>query len=248
MGMLPVQSKEIYPIMSFINKTSSDELVLDSLFSSKEKREIGYVLRMESHTDNDEVINANDDKPFYHIIPIIGKTNKSVTLLNANIEEYNTIGGYHINKDESTKRLLDALAEIDNDSNDPMEFQLKKKAFDCLVKEKFVFCLKSKLYNIKKSSLQAITLSPLSLDVVFNVIEDADYINADMKLKIGNELFNYSDIDTARSDNEICVINDVYYFVKNYKVSQYLANYPGNLKMVNSYKDEFFDQIGRSTY
>ncbi len=243
MGMLPVQSNEIYPIMSFINKTSSDELVLDSLFSSKEKRELGFVLRMESHTDNDEVINTNDDKQFYRIIPIIGKTNKSTTLLSANIEEYNTIGGYHINKDESTKRILDALAEIDYDSNDPMEFQLKKTAFDCLVKEKFVFCLKSKLYNIKKSSLQAITLSPLSLDIVFNVSEDNDYINAGMKLKIGDELYNYSDIDTLRSDNEICVINDIYYFVKNYKVSQYLANYPGNLKMVNSYKDEFFDQV-----
>ncbi len=241
-GMLPVVNKEVYPVMSFINKTSSDELVLESLFSSKEKRELGFVLRLESSTNEDGSERDNEEQR-YNVIPFIGKASKSGDILNTNIEEYQGLSDYQINTDESTKKLMNLLGEIDNDANGPMEFQLRKRAFDYVLKEKFVYGLKDGLYNIKKSSLQQITLSPLSLDIVFNVSGNTDFIASEMQIKIGDNTYAYSDIDASRSNNEICVINDVYYFVKNYKVRQYLANYPGQLKMVSSYGDEFFNQV-----
>lgn len=236
LGLVPVVQKEIDPIMSFINKTSSEELILDSLFSKKEQRNVGFVLRLESNAEDDE-------KQFYKIIPVLGKTNKTGTLLNSNIEEYEGSAEFQIHKGDETKKLLDTVNEIDGLDSGPIEFQLKKRAFQYLVNEKFVFGLKTNGYNIKKSNLQKIDLSPIHVDIVFDITADTHFVFSEMKIKIGDRILNHEAIDVVYSTSEICVIDNVYHFVKNYKVSQYLANYPGRLKMVKKHKDDFFKQI-----
>jgi len=247
-GAVPLVNKEIDPYTSFINKTSSDELVLESLFSKKEQRDIGFILRLESDEDtlSDDSIRDHyngETNQFYNIIPIIGKTNKTGKILNGNIEEYHGSSDFQIQKNESTKELLDILEDIQPGIDGPVEFQQRKRAYKNLVKEKFIFGLKPNLYNIKKSNLQPIDLSPIPMDIVFDIWEDVNFIYAELKIKIGDEVLNYTEVDTTRSTNEICVIKDVFYFTKNYKVSQYIANYPGKLKMVKTHKFEFFEKV-----
>ena len=78
-GLIPISNEEADTVVRFINKTSSDELILDSIFSNKEKRDIGFVLRLEySESTNN---NSNHDDFWYQIIPIIGKTNKELGMI-----------------------------------------------------------------------------------------------------------------------------------------------------------------------
>ncbi|MBI9069661.1 MAG: DEAD/DEAH box helicase [Salinivirgaceae bacterium] len=243
-GLVPVENEEIDPYKSFINKTSSKELVFEGLFSNKQKRDVGFVLRFDIlRNDEDSVVEDNDFESFYEIVPIIGKTNKTETVLHTNIEAYVSNSDYQINKSINTKKLLDAVGEISWESDGPIEFQLKKRAFKYLTKESFIYGLKENAYALKKGNLVDIDVSPICLDIIFEIKKDANFIYSEMKIKVGDIVFNYQDIDFSKSDYQICVIHDIYYFVKNYKVSQYLKNYPGNLKMVNTHQNDFFKQV-----
>jgi len=244
-GMIPVIHAEIDPYKSFINKTSSEELVIEGLITNKESRDMGFVLRLSTSNAISDSLGADNENHslVYNIVPIIGKTNKGGNLLISNIEEYEPLSEFQVYKTEKTKELLDVLNELNGDAHSPLAFQLKKRAFKYLVAEKFVFGLKENTYSVKKTNLDNIVLSPIDLDIVFEISNSTDFINSEMKIKIGDDIFRYDDIDSARSTSEICAINDVFYFVKNFKVSQYLTNYPGNLKMVKSHKDDFFTQV-----
>ncbi len=246
-GLVPVFNDKLDPIMRFINKTSSNEIVLDGLSVNKQKRNIGFVLKLKGddyYNDyNTDSLSTENNLGDYEIIAIIAKSNKSGTLLNSNFEKFEGSALYQINKSENTKELLDTIDKIKGDTDAPTEFQHKKKAFKLLLNEKFVFTLKKDKYSIKKSNLEKISLSPINLDIVFEISEDSSFISSELKIKIGDNLLNFNNIDTSKSSNDICVINNVFYFAKNYKVSQYIANYPGILKMVSSYKDNFFKQI-----
>ncbi|MDA3893741.1 MAG: DEAD/DEAH box helicase [Salinivirgaceae bacterium] len=236
-GMIPVVQKEIDPLLSFLNKTSSEELYLEGLVSEKDQREFGFVLRMNSK--NEESL-----EKYYEIIPIVGKTNKAGNILNTYINEYSDFLNLRIQKSEITRNLLDIVAELKEiKENSLLDFQINKRAFKLLAKEKYVFGLKENTYSDKKTNIQEIELSALEIDLVFEVSENDDYLVSTMRLKKGNEVLELNAIDSTKSTNEIIVINDVYYFVKNHKVSRYLADYPDSLKMVKNHSSDFFNQV-----
>jgi hypothetical protein len=157
-GMIPVLHEEMDPFKSFINRTSSKELVLEGLISTKEKREFGFVLRhiVDSTNEDEDFFETHNFLGNYEIIPIIGKTNKGGSVLNGNIEEYALANDYQINKSENSKELLHLLSELKGDSGSPLAFQLKKRAFSYLANEKYIFGLKPHTFNIKKSNLQSV--------------------------------------------------------------------------------------------
>ena len=151
------------------------------------------------------------------------------------INEYDeaTEQQFIISKSENTVTLLQVIKDINNNSNN--EFQLLRKAFDCLLKEKFVFGLANNAYQIRKKDLVEITLSPEPLDVIFEVSKKQEFLTIDLMLKAGAELRKRKNKGTQPADNYFYVSGSTYYFAKTEKVAQMIAEFPDKIKMVASF-------------
>ncbi len=129
------------------------------------------------------------------------------------------------------------------DENKGSDFQMMKKAFAYLLKEKFVYGLKEGTYRIRKKDLLEITLSPEPFDVVFEVARNKEYLTLNLKIKVGEELRKPENFTSKPADNYFYITGNTYHFAKSLKVAQILADFPKNVKMVAAYKDEFFKKV-----
>ena len=257
-GLIPVIGETLPPYIDFISKTNGGKSIMRSLTTIKEKRDIGFVLTLDNtNTYNEDYEDENDstnNKPFkrnflgdeeYHLVPIIGKSTKNGSAITSNLEVYDSAeeDQFHINKTKNSTEILNILEEIEHSDSTTKKFELFKKAFEALANEKFVYTLFHPHNGIRKNNLEPATISKLKGDLVFEVTNDADFNKLDMKFKIGDELIDISKIDKSRSDYKLCFINDQYYFIKNLNAGRFLINYPGTLKMVRSYKEQFFKKV-----
>jgi hypothetical protein len=250
-GLVRVTEAKDNYIAVLLQKINNDELFLGKLPKKTEQRELGFVLKKgfrimnnyrNSYDDFYEDEDGDNDR--YEIIPITGKTAKNnSSVFASHINEYDeeTEQQFIVSKSENAVTLLQVLKDINNNKDN--NFQLMRKAIDCLLKEKFVFGLASNAYQIRKKDLVEITLSPEPLDVIFEVSKSQEFLTIDLKLKAGAELRKRKNKGTKPADNYFYVSGSTYYFAKTEKVAQMIAEFPDKIKMVASFKDEFFKNV-----
>jgi len=88
-----------------------------------------------------------------------------------------------------------------------------------------------------------ITLSPEPADVVFEVSKKKEFLTLDLKIKLGEELKKRKVFRSKPEDNYIFTSGGTYYFARSGKVAQMIAEFPEQVKMVASFKNEFFNQV-----
>ena len=118
-----------------------------------------------------------------------------------------------------------------------------KEIFNLLLDEPFVYGLFTPSFEIKKKNLVSINLSQEPLDVIFEVSKEETFFHLNMKYKIGEIIFDRNKSTDKVLDNCIHLVNGIYHFVKNYKVTQIISQFPENLKMVAAHHDDFFDKV-----
>jgi hypothetical protein len=248
-GLLPVTENINNPVTHLLEELNNDDLFLTELPKKKEKRELGFVLKKgfrfySSYEGGYNDFYDDDRNTLYQIIPIVGKTRKNdptrlATHIKAYDEEMND--EFIINKSENATKLLRLIDKIEDSFG--ADFQLMQKAFYSLRNEKFVYGLADNADKIRKKDLQDITLSPEPADAVFEVSKKKEFLTLDLKIKLGEELKKRKVFRSKPEDNYIFTSGTTYHFARSEKVAQIIAEFPEKVKMVASFKDEFFNQV-----
>jgi SNF2 family DNA or RNA helicase len=249
MGLLPVTEDSNNPVTHLLEELNNDELFLSEFPVKKEKRELGFVLKKgfrfySSYEGGYNDFYDDDRNEQYQIIPIVGKTRKNdPTRLATHLKEYDEEmdDRFIIEKSENAEKLLRLIDEIEDSLG--TGFQLMKKAFGYLQNEKFVYGLDDDADKIRKKDLLDITLSPEPADVVFEVSKKKEFLTLDLKIKLGEELKKRKVFRSKPEDNYIFKSGTTYFFARSEKVAQMIAEFPEKVKMVASFKDEFFNQV-----
>lgn len=239
MGLVPISDVENAAIFKIINNNKHEELIFDDLPSKSEERELGFALRFEGG----EYRYSSNNKSNFEIIPIMGKCNKEKTILANSFDRYNEFNEINlkINKSDNANKILGLLREIEKEKSELKEFQLKQQVFHYLLSEKFVYALDA--YEIKKMNLQKIMLSPESVEAFFEVAIKDDFIEAELFIKIGDSIHDIAEIYDKSTDNQIFILDEVYYFAKNYQTSTILEDYYHSFKMEKTHKAAFFQNV-----
>jgi SNF2 family DNA or RNA helicase len=254
-GLVPVTTLTDNFISDYLRKLNNSELFLEKLPKKTEHRELGFVLtkgyrefsgyrnNYDDFSDDDED-EVSDENNRYNIIPIVGKPAKNnAPLFASHIEEYEkgTDTQFIVSKSENAEkllRLIDAIGE-----NKGANFHLLKNAFGYLQNEKYIFGLAKNAYQIRKKDLVEITLSPEPFDVIFEVSNNQEFLTLELKIKTETELRKRKVVQSRPEDNYFYVNGNKFYFAKTEKVAQAIADFPEIVKMVATFKDEFFRNV-----
>jgi len=248
-GLLPVKEDSNHPVAHLLEELNSDKLFLTELPKKSEKRELGFVLKKgfrfySSYEGGYNDFYDDDRNEQYQIVPIAGKTRKNdPTRLATHIKEYDEEmdDRYIIDKTENAEKLLRLIDEIENSLG--TDFQLMQKAFGYLQNEKFVYGLADSGFKIRKKDMLDITLSHEPADAIFEVSKKKGFLTLDLKIKLGEELKKRKVFGSKPEDNYIFTSGTTYYFARSEKVAQMIAEFPEMVKMVDSFKDEFFNHL-----
>ena len=245
-GLVPVTDDGGLSVAGMLEKFNNSVLVPGNLPLKKEEREIGFVLMQipsYSYHYNDSNNNHQDKRVWFTIAPVAGKVRqKDPSGLASYIKEYHKDmeSRYIINKSDNAIRLLQLVELIDKNKYD---FQLNQQAFDCLLREKFVYGLRPNAYHIQKNNLVDIAISPEPVDVVFEVSGDNDFLYLSLKLKIGEQLYKRTNRSSKPEDHYFFKSGKEIHFVKDEKTAQIIARFPDSLKMVAGHNDKFFKHV-----
>ncbi|MFW5831853.1 MAG: SNF2-related protein, partial [Prolixibacteraceae bacterium] len=244
-GLLPVTEERNNPVTRLLEELNSEKLFPTELPKKTDQRELGFVLKKGYRyftSYNDDYFEDDDER--YEIVPIAGKPKKNdPTRLAAYIKEYDEEMDerFIIRKSENAKKLLRIIDELnDGKGND---FQLIKRGFELLRNEKYVYGLTNDVGKIRKKDLTDITLSTEPADVVFEVSKKKEFLTLDLKIKLGEELIKRKVFQSKPADNYIFTSGTTYYFARSEKVAQTIAEFPEIIKMVASFKDQFFKNV-----
>jgi hypothetical protein len=248
-GLLPVMEDSNNPVTHLLDELDNDILFLTELPKKKEKRELGFVLKKgfrfySSYEGGYNDFYDDDRNEQYQIVPIVGKTSKNdPTRLTSHFKEYDEDmdDRFIIDKTDNSKKLLRLIDEIEESFG--TDFLLMKKAFGYLQNEKYVYGLDDNADKVRKKDLLDITLSPEPADVVFEVSKKKEFLTLDLKIKLGENLINRKAVRSKPEDNYIFTSGGTYHFAGSEKVAQMIAEFPEKVKMVASFKDEFFNQV-----
>lgn len=258
-GLVPVTDLEGNYMLNLLRNLNNNQLSLGKLPKKSEQRELGFVVTSGYHESNGYWNKYDDDDDFYEddnededdgenqrfdIVPIVGKTAKNnSSVFASHIEKYSKEldNKFIIGKSENAKNLLQLIEASGNRKG--KDFHILRMAFDCLLREKLVFGLAKTANQIRKKDLVDIKLSPEPIDVIFEVSKSEGFLTLDLKLKTGTELRKRKNLETKPADNFFYVTGNIFYFAKTEKVAQMIAEFPEKMKMVDSYKDEFFKNV-----
>ena len=137
LGLLPVVETEANYFVQFFEKLNNDDLVINPAEIEKENRGLGFVVDFNEADpggddfDDDYYDAAYETEDFFclPVIPIIGKPNKTQTMLQTHIEEFEpNRNDYQVEVAENARELL-ALIEQEVPKNRPKEWlALQKRA------------------------------------------------------------------------------------------------------------------------
>jgi SNF2 family DNA or RNA helicase len=265
-GLVPITINNDNHIVDYLRKLNNSELFLDRLPKKTEQREIGFVLTKGFREFNDfrneyegfieddeydaeegeeyEEYNVNGKNEQYRIIPIVGKPPKNnPSTFASHISEYESgmDDRFIISKSENTEKLLRLIDTINERKG--AGFHLMREAFECLLQEKFVFGLKKKAKKIRKKDLVEITLAPEPYDVVFEVSKMEEFLTLELKRKTDKAVRKRTVLVSSPEDNYFYITGNTWYFAKSEKVTQAMAGFPETMKMVATFKDEFFINV-----
>ncbi len=244
-GLVPVTKNDNHYIYSLLKKLNNDdEVFLNNLPKRKEERELGFVITKGKWRFRDSEDDYFDNDHGFTIVPIIGKSAKNnLSILTSHIKEYieEMDNQFIINKSENAMKLLRLVKEMNNYGDN--DFEKWERAFEYLQKEKFVFGLAKGANKIRKKDLVKITLSSEPADTIFEVSESWEFLTMSLKIKTGTALHNRKVEGSLPEDNYFFVNGSTYHIVKSEKVAEVIANFPGEIKMVSTYKNEFFEQV-----
>jgi len=249
MGLIPVTNNSENFISALLDDLNGEKLLLDEIPKKRERRELGFVLKKGYRYFNDyrnyyDDYYEDDENERYEIVAIVGKTRKNnPNVLATHFKKYDEgmDEKFLIDKSENAKKLLRIIDELDEDKGS--NFQLMKNAFTYLQNENFVYALAENAYQIRKKDLVEITLSPEPVDVVFEVARSKEFLTLNLKLKIGQELHKRKLLYSQPAENFIYVTENVYRLVKSQIAAQIIADFPQDVKMVATFKNEFFDRV-----
>ena len=254
-GLVPVIGINDNYISDYFRKLNNSELFLEKLPKKTEQRELGFVLtkvhrEFGGYSNNYDDFSDDDDDDDsevnnqYHIIPVVGKPAKNnASLFASHIEEYEmgTDTQFIVSKSENAEKLLKLVDAIDE--NRGANFHLLKNAFGYLQNEKYVFGLAKNADRIRKKDIIEITLSPEPFDVIFEVSNNNEFLTLELKIKTDTELRKRKNLESRPEDNYFYVTGNRFYFAKSEKVAQAIADFPEIIKMVATFKDEFFRNV-----
>jgi len=247
-GLVPVIKNDNHYIYSLLKKlNNNDEGFPEKLPKKTEQRELGFVLikdNLHFNSNRNNYDDFYDDDQGFTIVPIVGKTaRKNSSMLATHIKEYSEEmdARFIINKSENAMKLLRLIDNM-NDYGDN-DFEQWEKAFEYLQNEKFVYGLAKDADKIRKKDLVEIILSPEPADVIFEVSESGEFLTLNLKIKTGTALHERKVEKSRPEDNYFYITGNTYHIVKSEKVAQVIADFPGEVKMVSTYKNEFFEQV-----
>ena len=254
-GLVPVIGINDNYISDYFRKLNNSELFLEKLPKKTEQRELGFVLtkihrEFGGYSNNYDDFSDDDDDDDsevnnqYHIIPVVGKPAKNnASLFASHIEEYEmgTDTQFIVSKSENAEKLLKLVDAVDE--NRGANFHLLKNAFGYLQNEKYVFGLAKNADRIRKKDIIEITLSPEPFDVIFEVSNNNEFLTLELKIKTDTELRKRKNLESRPEDNYFYVTGNRFYFAKSEKVAQAIADFPEIIKMVATFKDEFFRNV-----
>lgn len=254
-GLIPVVDKLESPVLDFIKSKTVENKIIKQLKKKKEERKLAFVLhpdmrKADGYYDDyydydDEFIPSSEERPDYSIVPIIGKPNKQGTKLNSHIETYSQDdeSNFNVVKSDSASELLKTIELLDDEEELETRFRLMKKAFKLLLKESVVLGVKKGSYSIKKKNLEEIKLSENPISILFEATQNKEFIKLDMKALIGDELIKPSKLPARYMDDKIAFHNGTYYFIDKYSTAEYLLQFPDELKMPKTHKEEFYRKV-----
>lgn len=232
-GLLPVATGLEPKTSDLLKKLTDNAFSADEILRKQDAMEMGFVL----------VKFYDSPTGTFRIVPICGKTSKKdKTQLRSYIHEWDfrLEKQYLVQKSENAEKLLSLIRQIDEQGGD---FQLMKQAFAYLLKEKYVYKLAEGAGKIRKTDLQPIELSPRPYDMVYEVRNDGEFLYLDLKVRLGDELFDRSEAFLEDGQSFIFEREGMCYFAKSQKVFELIKRFPRNVKMVASFKDKFFEDV-----
>ncbi|WP_282037891.1 DEAD/DEAH box helicase [Saccharicrinis aurantiacus] len=217
-----------------ILKPEDDLKVLNHLPKVDTLQELGFVL---------QAIQSRTGSYSYRIVPIIGKTNKTKDAIINSIDVYHRDSN-KIKPSDNQRELLDLIHQFNLDElSDSKSFAAMQKAFRLMTNERFIYHADTGFYEFKKRDLSMITLSSTPIDMTFDVSVNSQFVNSDMKIKVGKLFYKHEDLSQKYVNPYINSINNIFYFSKNERVGECLTSLPSELKMVLAQKEEFYRRV-----
>lgn len=237
-GLLPLgESEKVINILG--NNLSDSKYIIPNSNNKKERRKLGFV------------IDPNYFNRYRYgdlITPIIAKPNKADTELSTHFKQYDDYiaGQYSISINESTKSIINKIEDIDNNSKDKeISHNNLLSLFTLLQNEEFVYIFRSNYNKLSKHNLTRVKLADVNAELYYKIVEDKQFVIAQQKIKIGDEILNISEFDNEYTNNHILFKDNTLYAIVGEKHATSLEEYPDNFKMALSNKDEFYENVVR---
>ncbi len=185
------------------------------------------------------------DEIVYTIDAIEAKANKAKTKIASRLTYLK--GDYKSNVKISDNQHI-IMRQIDDSLDFDSNFDVWKnmsESLKLLAKEKFVFYKEAQFSKLSKSSLKEVVVSNETAIVEVEISTDATFIIATMKVRIGDRLFDFKDLDFEVSNANIAVLNNELIInpVQNFESGIVLRQGNDEIKMSKKFKEEFFDQV-----
>ncbi len=227
-GLLAIENtlSNYKPIFDVL--TESNIVVLNENKKTKFKK-IGFTFSLSSY-----------DGYTYDVFS--AKPNKAGTKLISTFEEFNEHES-HIFISEKQKKIIESIQKFNFLKElDEKYFSLSKKIFLALTNEPFVF-FKANNYRFYKKDLHAISLSSTLVKIVLNVVKTDLFIEAKVRLQIGDTIIDFDQINEEESSALIFSYKDTLYHLNNYKDVVLYQNFKDGLKIVKDQEEVFFNNV-----
>lgn len=215
-------------IFKDISKPINPTLVLNKL-KNKEKL-IGFTLSLNNYKKYD-----------YNVIS--GKPNKTKTKLISKINEFNQYDYENVLINNKQQKIIDLINQIkQTDEIDEYSFNLSKQIFKHLSLEPFLL-LNMSSYSVRKQELLKVEVFENPIKVCLNIIENEQFLEAKINLKINNVIIDIEKIDFENSSSLILSYKNVLHHLESYKDVLLINNFPKGLKITKEHKETFFNKV-----
>ncbi len=178
----------------------------------------------------------------FSILPIIGKTDKKNTSLNAKIEEFSEEEKevFDIRLTENQNKILKLLDEIFYEEED---FKVHHKVFKLLVNEPFVYAKTDGGNRLRKKDLFPVKISGEHAKVEVIVSESDTFLHAQIRISVENRIIQLDEENRDYLKMGFILTKGILYPFNNQQALRFFDEGVFEFKMSKDYKDVFYQQI-----
>lgn len=227
-----VAHKRLDKLLTEINH--SRDLPLSSFVRDKEYM-IGFVVQNLGFGDSTsidfEVIEA--------------KANKNKTKLMSKFSVFQQDAVSNVLFSDNQESLINFISSREDLQSVVDLWENSSKVLLALSTEKFVYYKENSFSKISKNNIKEVVVSKELANVEVSIVKDDMFYIARMKVRIGDKLYNFDEIDFDVSNASMVVLNNemIIHPVRSYEDGVVLHMENDEIKMSKKYKDEFFDQV-----